>query len=222
MPDGLIGPLISPWDVEQAVIGTLRTWLPDYLAYIEEIHGFQNKSLERPPAPESYHGGTKEAISWDADGLPEIIVTVEPTGSPELTASIGYIQDYEVEVWCIVQGDDGAQQLLPEDSARMQASYYGAAAMLLTQQGSLEGFAERTELTGSPRVECPDPEKRRQQAAITTFLVSVGPIIQPTAGPFGPNPQESPEYGGEPEAPFTPDPEATEVDVTVDADPIDT
>jgi hypothetical protein len=225
MAGDLFQRIVSLWDVEQAVVGTLRTWMPTYLAEIERERGLQPRSLERPPAPESYHGGTAEAIAWDQAHLPEVVVVVEPTGTPELAASAGYVQAYEVQVWCIVMGDDGAQSAPgatnAEDSARMQASHYGAASMLLVQHGDLEGFAERTVMVGAPRVECPEPEKRRQQAATTTFHVWVPPIITEMGGPVGPNPQESPGYGGDPEAPFGDAPTVQSSDVTVVAEPID-
>lgn len=222
MTEGLVSPLVSPWDVEQAVLGTLKTWLPSYLAEIEKERGLQPRSLERPPTPESYHGNTGDMIAWVQDELPAVITVVEAVGEPELSASAGYTQCYQVEVWCVVMGDDGVQQVTQEDSARLQASHYGAATMLLVQQSELQNLPglQWLKMVGLPRVECPEPEKRREQAAITTFHVWISSVVDPNSGPVGPTPQESPEYGGEPEAPFKEDPTVSKTGTTVDGVPI--
>jgi hypothetical protein len=220
MPETLIGPLVSLWDVEQGVLGTLRTWLDTYLAEVERQHGIRPKTLERPPAPASYHGATKEATSWTDAGLPEVIVTVEPADEPEVSASVGYVQAFEVAVHCVVEGKDGVEQLLPEDSARMQASLYGAAVEGMVQQGELEiPGLEWSRMVGSPSVECPDEDKRRQQVSTTTFHVWVAPTVDQNAGPVGATPQEAPGYTG-PEEPFELAPEVETVNVDVNAEEI--
>lgn len=220
MPETLIGPLVSLWDVEQGVLATLRTWLDTYLAEVERQHGIRPKTLERPPAPESYHGATKEAISWTDAGLPEVIVIVEPEGEPEVSASVGYVQGFEVQVWCIALGKDGVEQLLPEESARMQVSLYGAAVEGMVQQGALEiPNLQWSRMVGVPRVECPEPDRRRQQVSTTTFHVWVAPTVDQNAGPVGATPQEAPGYVG-PEEPFEPAPEVETVNVDVNAEEI--
>jgi hypothetical protein len=219
VPETLIGPLVSLWDVEQGVLATLRTWLDAYLAEVERQHGIRPRTLERPPAPESYHGGTSEAISWSDAELPAVIVIVEPEGEPEVSASVGYVQGFEVQVWCVALGKDGVEQFLPEESARMQVSLYGAAVMLLVQQGALEiPNLQWSRMVGVPRVECPEPDKRRQQASITTFHVWVAPVVNQLDGPTGLTPSESPGYTG-PEEPFEDRPVAKDGDVDVIAEP---
>jgi hypothetical protein len=221
----LFGPLVSSWDVESAVLATLRTWLPTYLAEVERQHNLKAGSLERPPTHESYHGGTTEAISWDQGHLPEVIVVVEPDGEPERSASVGVIQAYAVQVWCVVMGDDGTELADPEDAARQQAAHYGAAVQLLEQKGTIAQVAgeqiQWTLLSGAPRVECPEPDIRNQQASVTTFKVWVAPIFAQRAGPTGPTPQESPGYESQ-EDPFAEAPDAKDGAVTVKAEPTGT
>ena len=219
MAEAQFGALVSPWSVEQGVLTTLKTWVDTYLAVVEREQGLRPKTLERPPTPESIHGGTAEAIAWAEEELPALIVVVEPEGEPEVSASVGYVQGFEVQVWCVVNGKDGAELLLPEESARMQASHYGAAVMLLVQQGALEiPNLQWSRMVGYPRVECPEPEKRRQQASITTFHVWVGPVVDQNLGPTGLTPSESPGYVG-PEEPFEDRPVAKDGEVDVVAEP---
>lgn len=217
---GLIGSLTSAWDVEQAVLNTLKTWLSTYLADVEEEHGLGRKTLERPPAPESYHGGTADAVAWDQDNLPEVIVIVEPVDEPEVNTS-GYVQRFEVQVWCVVMGDDGTGVLLPEDSARQQASLYGSAVMGLVQHGELEGLPnlEWVRMSGAPRIVAPDTETRRQQASVTTFDVWIATVVDQNAGPVGANPKESPGYTGV-EEPFEEPPPVETVVITIKAEQI--
>jgi hypothetical protein len=212
MPELFFGPLIGLPDVETAILDTLRAWLPTYLSELERQKGLQPRSLGRPPAADSYHGGD-DFDSWEEDSTPEVIVVCEPTGEAERTAA-GVFQWYEVQVGCVLIADD-------EDIARNQAGHWGTASMLLAQQGSLGGFAQETVIVGSPKVEFPNPDERRLARAVATFHVWVGPIIDPNAGPIGPNPPGSPGYGGDPEAPFGDAPTVESSDVTVVAEPLD-
>jgi len=220
----LIGPLVSTWDVEQAVIKTIKVWLNVYLAEVEEQRGLQRGSIGRPPTPESIHGGTEEAIAWKQDELPAVIVVVVPNGEPEVSASVGYVQAYEVTVYCIGMGDEGVQQTQPEDSARQQVAHFGAAVMALLQHGELQQELPQLQwvrMTSAPKPEVPETEKRREQACVTIFSIWVAPIIEQQAGPTGLTPAESPGYTGV-EEPFEPAPTAKDGEVTVIGEPTGT
>jgi hypothetical protein len=218
----LIGPLVGFTDVEDAMLEVLRTWLDVYLAEVESQHDFQKGSIERPPTPESFHGGTAEAISWKQDELPAVIVVVEPEGEPEVSASAGYIQPFDVMVFAIATGDTALEDVDPEDAARKQVGYYGAAIQGILQQGTLMAHAlpsmEWMRITGAPRVETPDPTKRHEQACVTTFKIWVAPILVQEDGPVGLTPAESPGYTGA-EEPFEDAPTAKDGEVTVIATP---
>lgn len=213
----LIGTLGSGWPVEQAILKTYTVWIDTYLAAVEEENGLSRGSIQRPPDPESIHGGSSEEIRWKLDELPAIIVVVEPDGEPEVSASVGYIQPFEVKVFCIVYGNDGWQQLEPEDTARAQAYLYGAAVQGLLQHSGLQDELPNLQwvrMIGAPKVEVPDPDKRREQYSLTTFRVWVAPVIQQQAGPTGLTPETSPGYT-DPEVPFEPAPVAERGSVVV-------
>ena len=198
----VFGPLVAPWNVEQAVIETLRSWLPAYLLAAEEQNGLQRKSLGRPPAPESYHGG----LDWESeqqDDLPEVIVICNPTGEPERSAQV-YIQRFEVQVGCVIL----ATEEPIEATARKTAGLWSAATMLLVHHGGLGSFkAEETVLIGSPKVEFLDSENRRLAVGITTYYV-YAEILNPNAGPPVVKTVE-------PEGPYPEPPEATKDAITV-------
>lgn len=177
------GPLVATWNVEQVIVSVYREWLPTYLAAVERQNGLANKTLPRPPEAESYYGG----LDFETEvqyGLPAVIVTVNPTGRPE-RRSTGYSQAYDIQVGCVIE-------MPSEEEARMVASLYGAASMLLVQLGGLRGLAERTVMESAPAVEFVDPERRQLARSVIGFTVYVETIIL-ESGPAGETITESPE-----------------------------
>lgn len=207
MSEALFGLLRGPIDVEEAVVETLREWLPAYLLEVESQHGLQRKALGRPPTPESYHGG----LDWQSeqqDQIPEVIVICEPVGEPERNASV-YIQAFEVQIGCIIVATEEPL----ERSARRTASLWAAATMLLAQHGGLGTFgAEETVLTGCPKVEFLDEENRRLAVGITSWRI-FAEILNPSAGPVTVK-------AIEPEGPYPEDSEVKTTSETVHAVPI--
>ena len=208
MPD-VFGILSGPWTVEKAVLTTLTEWLPAYLANIETKGGLQHKFLDRPPAPESWKGG----LDWESvqqEILPAVVVTANPTGEPERNAT-SVIQNFEVEVGCVVLSEEGDE---PEAAARMRAGLMATATMLLEHQAPVLEGLEEIVLTGSPRVEFFDPERREVAVGITTWNAFVQ-ILEPNAGPVTLKEVE-------PEGPYPENPIATSDHVSVVGEPVET
>jgi hypothetical protein len=182
----IYGPLIGTWDVEQAVIKTLDEWIDSYLTAVERDHEIRPRTLARPSQVDGIYGGI-DFESWEEDLLPALIVVVNlaPNGD-ELLASAGYGQWYEVQIGAVVIGDD-------EHQARELGSHYiAAAAGVLVQQGSLGGFAGRTELVVAPHVEFPNLEERRLANGVCAVNVFVEPIVDEKLGPVSPDPLTNP------------------------------
>ena len=204
------GPAVAPWNVEVAVLETLKTWMPAWLADIEEKNGLEHKILGRPPSPSSYRGG----LDWLAvrqEWFPAVIAVANPVGEPERNPSV-YTQDFQVEVGCVVLSEEGDD---PEGAARMRAGMFAAATMLLASHGGLGGFAaQETVLVGAPRVEFhPDaPDSRQVAVGVTTWHV-FAEILDPRAGPV--HVKEI-----EPEGPYPPDPEAKTDSIVVKGEPV--
>lgn len=210
MAEDIFGPLIGTWNVEQATIATLREWMPTYLAEVERQNGLTNKALGRPISPQGYYGGLD--FQSELPGKPPaVIVTVEPEGNPEATA-MGYTQAYRISVGCIVYGST-------EEEARMHASLYGVATMLLAQKGSLGGLAEDLIMGGAPSLEWVDPEasERRLIRSVATFTGYVSDIVRRGVGPAGETLATSePELkAAEPEVPPGSRPNVTSTHLTV-------
>jgi hypothetical protein len=206
----IFGRLVSPWDIEVAVLTTLRTWMPSYLG---EISRQQAPLQTRLPAPGSYVG-SPDLEAWAQEDNPCVIVVVNPEGDPERTSD-GIFQTYRAQVAVVILDDD-------PDQARMMASFYGAAVMgAITQRGSLGGIATGTVLTGAPTLSLPDEDERGIYLCLTTFAVTVCPIVQPSAGPAVPTPPDSPEYGGNPDMPWGDFPTVQTTDLTVTGEPIE-
>jgi hypothetical protein len=170
--------ILGPWNIELAVLEMLETWMPSYLAEVERKNSLPNKYLGRPPTPESYKGGLDfESVSQDR--CPAVIVNANPVGEPSRLSS-AFIQDFQVEVGCVVISEEGTD---PEASARKRAGLMSAATMLLQHQPitSIPTY-EETILTGAPRVEFLEPERREIAVGITTWHV-FATILEPNAGP---------------------------------------
>jgi hypothetical protein len=225
MPESLFGPIIATQNVENAVIATYRVWINEYLAEVERQSGLRRKTLPRPPAPESIHGGV-DFESWFQDTTPQVMVVVEPNDALEYGESSGYVQGYDVRVGCLWVGSGSELAQRPEDEARAVVSYYGAALMLLVQTGPLSTLAEslpfeRLRMTQAPQTSLPDPDRRQIAQSVVTFELWVAEVIKESAGPVQPNPKESPQYGGEPEAPYGEEPVVSKETIEITAVPLE-
>jgi len=204
MPEaGIFGSQVATIDVEEAVLSTLRIWIPEWLAATERARGILRETLTRPPAERSYHGGD-DFDSWREDQMPEYI-TVVKADSLERNASAGYTVAYDVEIACVLIEQD-------EEEARTQISLHGAALMFLVQQPTLGGLAERLVMTKAPTPEFPIPDNRRIARTTASFTVWVSTVVEESAGPVQPNPKESPEYEGK-EEPYKDEPIVEDVDI---------
>jgi hypothetical protein len=208
--DNIFGSLRGTPDVEFAVLNTLETWLPVMLRVLERRHSLPAGTLREPPGRSSYIGGT-DLTSWREDICPMVIAVVNPTGQTEHN-SAGYGQWYEVEVGTIhIEAS--------EDEARVMAGHVGTAVMAsLAQHGSLGGLATRTNLISAATVELPDPDERVVSRSRSMFHVFIDGLVDDTAGPNTPTPPDSPQYGGDPDAPWTDRPVVLSTPVTLVAE----
>jgi hypothetical protein len=213
MTDAIFGPSIGDPQVEAAVLDTLRTWLPTYLWRTERANGLLRGTIPHPPTPESYRGGL-DFLDWQQDECPTVIVVVNPVHEPERAGSIGYSQWFETQIGAVIVHDD-------PDITRLLTGYYGVAIQqAILQNGALGGIASRTIMTASPKLEYQDPDQRIDLQAAATFEVMVSPTVTDQGGPDVPEPGDSPQYGGSPDAPYTDWPTVETTDATVTAEPI--
>jgi hypothetical protein len=180
-----IGPIITPEDVLQAALFTYKLWIPYYL---ENLEGERELPAKTIPRPKRYHGGVDDK-SWIGEVLPEVMLLVSPLGEPERPE---YVQCWSIDAKVACKGDQTNARA--EDEARVQASYLGAALMLLVQQPTLGGLAQDLIMTGSPTLSFPSSDRYIVQAS-ARFQAWTGSIIS-QEGPTGTVP-ETPEEGEE-------------------------
>lgn len=208
MPSPVVSPtygaLVSPWQVEQAVIGTLRAWVPQYIAQVEDQHGLDRGTLPRPPAAECFYGGA-DFDSWAEDLMPAFVVVVAVDESAERAHSAGYGQSYAVGIGAWAWGED-------EDTTRMRAGLLATAAAGAFLQNVSEPIVH-ARMVRAPRFELPDPDRRVLGRGIVETSVFVQPVLDEKLGPVG-LPQSDPDTGPLPIATIN------TVNVSVDAEPI--
>ncbi len=206
----VFGFLLSPWNVEQAVLTTLEEWLPSYAAELERKNELPQRTLNRPMI---YHGGL-DWLSVKEDRMPEVVVVCNPLGEPERGPNV-YKQPFLTEVGCVCKSEEGTT---PEDHVRRNAGLLSAGVMgALVQHGNLGTFeAERTVLVGAPRVEFLESEDRRFAVGITGFHVFAD-IINDLDGPL--LTKVSPGSGEENEGEYAEWPEVKTHKETVTAEP---
>lgn len=158
-----LGPMISQWQLETAVLTTISTWLETYLSAVERaVWGNETVAiLPRPGAPdlqpvtdEGKHDVTPSSIHGGVDFLtgstflmPEIIVSFAPGADPVYFGSGDYTLGYELSVCVQTFGQD-------ETLSRMYCQLYGQAVMALClQQGSFGGLVTRTRLQQVPHAQ---------------------------------------------------------------------
>lgn len=128
----LFGPLIDGDMVERAVIAHLQTWLPPYLAEIEERKELPAGAL---PVPDNWNLVSEdEGSRWPEHQLPSGIVICPGLGSPPVKHGDGAIDAaYEVAIAIVVSGRD-------EHETRRYAHLYGAAvSLLMLQKPAMKG-----------------------------------------------------------------------------------
>jgi hypothetical protein len=196
------GPLVVETDVDLAVLATLKSWLPTYLAQAERQRGLASRLLPRPRG-ESY-ANTLEDTEFLDHRLPAIIVT---TAAPTDVAQDGdgfYIADWHVVVSAVVRGRK------PEETRGIAALYGGCVRDILTDRPTLGGFASATKWIpggGVAPVDDPTPAGRYLAAGINQFTVSVDDVLREAAGPATADPYEQPDPdapGYDPDAPWDP------------------
>jgi hypothetical protein len=184
---GTVGPLVAPWNVEQAALTTLRDHLFIYLAEVERKNGLDIGAIPRPPSDASFYGGI-DADSFQQDLTPSVVVSCNPTGDT-IRDPDGYLQAYDLQVAAVVIGND-------ETDGRMLAGLYAAAcAGVVAHNGSLGGLAQSSRLVSAPAVEFPDPDERRLVRGTCGFHTWVLPILSEDGDPgaIDPPDQELPD-----------------------------
>lgn len=170
-----IGAVVTGIQVEDAITASIKKWMPTYLAEVAAQNG---KARTDMPMYRSYRG--RLAIDRDAgDQMPSCIV-VAP-GIANTTTSGGKISaSWSVAIGSVVSAQDEESTY---DLARLYAAAIRAFAM---QQGSFDGFAERTYLQGERYDEYVTTPDQTLCAGIVRLETWVANIVDRSLAPNDP------------------------------------
>lgn len=176
-----VGPLASPWTVEQAAVQSLQTWMwPSLVEEVERQNGLAYGTLPRIEAPQIR--GAADMDEWAQDELPVILVVcLAPEGAPASSNSVGWQQEYALTVGVVTTAVD------EEDLARRDASLLTAAAMgVIGNQFATDNptIVSDLRLTQSPKVEFVDQDAtiRLEWVGTVAFSVYVCPVLEQGLG----------------------------------------
>lgn len=177
----LFGPIIGPYTLEQAAVTHLQKWLwPTYLEATERANGIPVATVEKPDPSAIY--GVFDDEDFISERFPGVMVScVAPNGEPEHFSG-GYIQQYELQLWCPVRNDDTF-------TARRNAGLYAQACMAaIVEQfaGAYPDLVSDVWMTAAPSVLLPKPDLRTVYLGHVAFNVTVGPIVEDNNGPLAP------------------------------------
>lgn len=204
------GPLLLNVDIDDAVLATLKLWLPTYLRQ-QEIERDKSVGFFNRPKDESY-ANTLDDDEFPDHWLPAIIVTSAHTeGDPQKDGDGNYYAAWNVVVSAIVRGRT------PPETRWVASQFEGAVRRTLVHQGvSIDGELRWTGSNVAP-VRDPTNAGRYLAAGMSTFVVYADKVVQEGMGPYVPDDDEGPYVPPDPTDPDgTYEPPATVDRVLVD------
>jgi hypothetical protein len=198
MPAAEFGDLVVETDVDRAIVGTLRTWMPTYLSHLEVERDLRPRLLARPK-PESFANALDNDEFLD-HALPAIVVTTaQATDVATGPSFVGqtYNASFTVVVSAIVRGRT------PGETREVAALFGGCVRRILVQQpfDSLDAVVHWDGGAVSPLEDSTD-EGRYLAAAMNRFVVQADNVIS-GEGPVLPN-DDNPYDPPDPDAPDVP------------------
>jgi hypothetical protein len=179
VPD-LFGPIFVPSFLEQAVIDTLKLWLPTYLAEVE-LQLEREQGLIEPPRS---YTTRRRFEKFPEDQIPTCVV-VSPglANEPHKEGDGSHRAEWALGVGVIVSAPD-------QESTNLVAKIYGAAIRAcLLQKSSLGGVASGITWYDESYDDLPsDDTARTLGAAALYFRVEVEDIVNSRVGPNVPTP----------------------------------
>jgi hypothetical protein len=176
-PDDPFGPLVTAFDVEQALAWTIRRWMPDYLLKVERDHGL--------PAGRLPTFRSEVATAWRVGRLPEdqlpalMIVSPGLHERPKVFGDGTFTARWRVDITsiCSARGNRVAPRL---------ARWYAAGVRLLLQQN--QGLESQLTVTridwNDERYDVLDVRDERTLAGgLVQVLVDVADVARREFGP---------------------------------------
>jgi hypothetical protein len=206
MAVSVIGAIIDPSVVEDAVTATIEVWIDSYLTEVENQRGLTVNTISRPLS----YNETFDYDNWPEGQLPGIAVISPGTvGEPERWGNGDISAWFEVQVAAIVTGQQEGEV------RRVAQRYQSALGALLMQLANLSGatntpFATDVTFDGY-EMRLPDVDNRTLAVGLVNVHVLVDSLFNAQAGlKVAPPPNPIPQVG----------PPVTRTGFTVDAEPL--
>jgi hypothetical protein len=206
------GPLLAEIDVDQAVVRTLRQWMPYYLTQAEVERDLDVGTIARPV--EGSYANTLETDEFEDHQLPAVIVTTAQMEDPMMDGDGVYRAEFRTRVSAVCRGRT------PQETRAVTSVFSACVKRVMVQQSSLGGFASGVALRGGMLTAIDDATDagRYLAAGVSDFVVFVDAVVQAGEGPYVP-PDGDPVYEP-PDQPDDPwDPLASVEVVTVSVEP---
>lgn len=186
----LFGLIITDDQVEDAILATLRKWLPTYLSEVERQVGLTAGYYQRPV--ESSYTARTDFDNWPEDMIPAIVaITIGLDDEPPKDGGGHYRGQFAVGVSAIAESTDRV-------STRRFAYRLGAAVRAaLVQHASLDlalgGNVRGVKLVAGRNNELPTEADRTIWASRQVFIVEVGNFVSEAGLPanFDPLPDST-------------------------------
>lgn len=179
----VFGTIFTPRKMEDALMVTLQTWMPTYLAEIERQTLRDSESL---PHPQSWANSTSEFNAIPGDEIMPLVVVICTglAGEPERHGDGRYRAPWACGVGVFTSGRD-------QDSSRGLAYDYGAAIRaLIVQHQSLGGLpgAGGIDWVEERYDDVDIEEERTLGSARIVFSVWIEDVVSDNLGPVDPDP----------------------------------
>lgn len=176
----IFGRIVTSTQVEAAVVDTLRTWLPDYLAEVCRQSGRDPATLPPPVAGDIFAMAQMQRRT--SDKLPSIVVNVTGETKPVKMGRGKFRFTWPLDVVIGVGARD--MQLALEG----RGIYAGAVRALLVQKCGLDGFAAAIRPVGAAYDDATQSETRDTIGfAHMQFEIDVDDVVAHGMGPATPS-----------------------------------
>lgn len=177
------GRVVSPRDVENAVVASLNVWIDDCLGEAERLYGYEPNSIERPRGIIRRSEWTK----WPEDQIPVIVVINAGLAQQPIRRANGtYDALWRVGVCPIVSDVD-------QDATRDLAEAYTVAVRLALLQHKMlkspaypDGFADFTSWIDEQYNDMPELIQRSMNSGRVVLDIGVENVLTEQAGPRTP------------------------------------
>jgi hypothetical protein len=192
------GELLVETDVDEAVIATLKKWLPSYLTRLERERGLTVRTLARPVA--ASYVNTLEDDEFPDHQLPAIIVTTARTSEVERFGGGVHTVSFQVIVSSVVRGRT------PPETRKLAALFSGCVRRVLVHQQDLGEFAQEVRFQRGNLAPLADQTDsgRWLAAGVNEFVVVVDDVLTGGVGPMQVDPvYDDPDPEGNPDEEYT-------------------